>query len=110
MIYERIQLTYDNYYLQRVLTNKPYSEKEIIQLLNNILDVNLYLFEKGNCSSTFHMKDFVITKNNEVKIFLIPKIKITKSNKIVVRELKNLIEKVKSSEKKKNLTVRLKKA
>jgi hypothetical protein len=56
------------------------------------------------------MKDFVITKNNEVKIFLIPKIKITKSNKIVVRELKNLIEKVKSSEKKKNLTVRLKKA
>jgi len=42
------------------------------------------------------MEDFVITKENEIKIFLIPTIKCNKSNKIVVRELGNLIEKVKS--------------
>lgn len=45
-----------------------------------------------------------------MKVFLIPVIKETKSNKIVVRELSNLIGRVKNKTKQEQLTVRLKKA
>jgi hypothetical protein len=49
----------------------------------------------------------VITKENRIKLFLIPQIKTNKTNKVVIEELKNLYNRVKANKKKENVRKRL---
>ena len=107
MIYERIQFTYVTYYYERMKRNLPFSEAELIKILLDICELQLYLIKNKTVSHTFRLNDYVFTKGNEMKLFLIPTIKKPKTNKIVIKELAKLHDKVKYHVKKKNVKKRL---